>query len=106
YKKTDSGWQKYTGTGGGGTWQPVQPGQNAQQARTNASGRNLSGATEGGAAARTSNLAGETERGGASRQSFESRGQLESDRAARMGGERSYQQFGAMRGGGGFGGRG
>ena len=122
YKKTDDGWQKYTGTGGSGTWQPVEPGQNASQARSGASSQNLSGTTQGqasqaraqaqtppgatrdGEAQRQGNLSGQTERGQADRQAFEGRGQLDHDRSARLGGERSYQQFGAMRGG--MGGRG
>ncbi len=120
YKKTDDGWEKYTGTGGSGTWQPVQPGQNASKAKSNASSQNLpgatqggassrqgnlSGATQGGAQPRSQNLSGQAERGGAYRQSFEGQGQLENDREARLGGQRSYQQAGAMRGGG-FQGRG
>lgn len=127
YKKTDDGWQKYTGTGGSGTWQPVQPSQSAQaqqaqQARSNASSPGSTAATPGAASqaqsARSQGSAAEASRspgaGGESRQSFgqsfEHQGQLDNDHSARMGGQQSYQRFGAQRGGfegrggGGFGG--
>ena len=111
YKKTDNGWEKYTGTGGSGTWQPVnqQTAQQGLQNRTGGGSQNLSGQTQGRASQipseRSPNLAGQSERFGSFREQFQGHGQLENDHAARLGGERSFQQFGAMRGGG-FAGRG
>jgi len=133
YKKTDSGWEKYNDGGWAPVQKPAnaqsQPGtqknlsgateSRAAQARDarSASQGNLSGATESRAAqasdarsASQGNLSGATEqgsrfRGQGSASESQGLGQLENDRAARMGGAQRQQQFGAMRAGG-FAGRG
>ena len=108
YKKTDSGWEKY---GGSGSWSPVQ---------TPAAGSASKGAA--GADARTvpqerpagSTAMGSTSMGAESgmRGRFAGEGgggfqQLEQDHAARFGGAERQRQYGAMEGGrfggGGFG---
>ena len=106
YKKTDSGWEKYSGSG---SWSSVQApaagsaskgaagadARTAPQERPGAAGSNSMGAESG----MRGRFSGEGGGGG-----FQ---QLEQDRSARFGGAERQRQFGASEGGrfggGGFG---
>ena len=105
YKKTDSGWQKYDD----GSWNPVNKPTTQRSSTTqgNPSGATQTGqartASQGGAstAAERTSMSGSA----SGRGQFQGSEQLEQDRSARMDGARQ-EQYGAMRGGGGYAGRG
>jgi hypothetical protein len=106
YKKTDSGWEKY---GGSGSWAPVQtPSRDAASGTAPSLDNRTNPQTRPGAASGmgASSGSGFGERfAGEGGQSSGYR-QLDQDRSARMGGAERQRQFGAMEGGrfgGGFG---
>jgi hypothetical protein len=96
YKKTDSGWEKY---GGSGSWSPVQTpsASGAAKESVGADSRTLP-QDRPGAAGSTSMGAesGMHGRFGGEGGGFQ---RLEQDRAARVGGAERQRQFGAMEGG-------
>jgi len=91
YKKTDSGWQKYSG---GGTWAPVQPSSRQGQGGQSQS---LAGTAQRSVGAQSTQRAGDA--------SGEGFSQLDTDRQARTMGAQRQQQFSGAGGGGGFAGR-